>query len=65
MMRIPTGAVVLLYAGIGAGFVAGKLDLDVKLRDAIKASQIRLAKLNAVTLVDELENRKLGVVAKP
>jgi hypothetical protein len=64
-MRIPSGTIIVLYAAVGAGFVAGKLDLDVKLRDAIKASQMRLAKLNAVTLVDELENRKLGVVAKP
>jgi len=62
---IPRGTFpVILYTGIAIGFAAGKLDLDVKVRDALRASQLRLAQMNARTLVDELESRKLGVAVK-
>lgn len=50
-----------LVIGAGAGFVAGKFDLDVKLRDAIENANRRIAKINAQAMADELEGRKLAV----
>lgn len=54
----PLQAALILAAT--TGFVAGKLDLDTKIRDAIRAQNLRMAQMNARTLVDELESRKLG-----
>jgi hypothetical protein len=48
----------------GTGFIAGKLDLDDKIRQAIERQNIRMAKLNAATLADELEGRKLLTIPR-
>ena len=51
-----------LILGAGAGFVAGKTDLDVKLRTAIDNANRRIARINAQAMADELEGRKLAVI---
>lgn len=56
--------VVALYIAAGIGFVAGKTDLDVKIREAMRASQQRLAEINARAIADALESRKLAVPVK-
>jgi hypothetical protein len=48
-----------LITGAAGGFLAGKLDLDVKIAEAIRNSRKRLMVESARTLVDELENRKV------
>lgn len=58
------GQALAVYALVGIGFAAGKLDLDVKLRDALRASQERIALMNANAIADALERRKLGVAVK-
>lgn len=50
-----------LLLGAAGGFLAGKVDLDVKLRNAIENANRRLARINAQELADELEGRKLAV----
>lgn len=55
-----TLAKIALVVGVGAGFAAGKLDLDVKIHEAIVNSRKRLMVESARTLVDELENRKVA-----
>ena len=57
----PRAVLMAMYLGIGLGFAAGKLDLDDKIRESLRASQLRMAKLNARTLVDEMESRKVGI----
>jgi hypothetical protein len=51
---------VALIMAAASGFVAGKLDLDDKIRQAIHNQNVRIAQLNAQTLADELEGRKIG-----
>jgi hypothetical protein len=50
-----------LLLAAGAGFVAGKTDLDIKIRAAIRNQRLAIAQDNANILVDTLEKRKLGI----
>jgi anti-sigma factor RsiW len=54
-------AMVVLMLGAGAGFIAGKLDLDQVVRDAVHNQNMRLAQLNAKAMADELQRRKISV----
>lgn len=56
--------VFALACAAGAGFVAGKLDVDEMLRAHIERQQIRMAKLSAVAMLDEFESRKLVAIPK-
>lgn len=58
-MLVPDGLVKLaLITGITVGFVAGKVDLDEKIKDAMHRQNVRIGKLNARLLADELIERK-------
>lgn len=63
-MRNP-GLALALYGAIGIGFAAGKLDLDVKLRELLHAQQLRIAAMNGAAVADALEQRKLAVKVTP
>jgi len=54
-------ALIAMYVGALGGYAVGKLDLDVKVMEAVKRQQIRVATQNANILVDTLEKRKLGI----
>jgi hypothetical protein len=60
-MSYATALKAALVIGVGVGFAAGKLDIDVKIRDAIENANRRIAKINAQAMADELEGRKLAV----
>jgi hypothetical protein len=55
---------IALICAATAGFAAGKLDIDEKIKTAIARQNQKMAQLNARTFVDELENRKLGIPVK-
>ena len=60
-MRVPPGIVLVLYAAAGAGFIAGKIDLDVKIRELMHAQNLRIAQMHGAAVADALEQRKLAV----
>lgn len=62
MIPFPVKAAFIM--AVASGFIAGKLNLDEKIREAIRAQNIRIAQLNARTMADELESRKLAVVPR-
>jgi anti-sigma factor RsiW len=57
----PAIKAALVFAA-AAGFLAGKANADVKIRQAIQRQNLRLAQLNAHAMADELESRKLLII---
>jgi hypothetical protein len=48
-----------LLVGVSFGFVAGKLNADEKIRQAIQDARIRQALLEATIMLNEIEARAL------
>ena len=47
-----------ILIGLAGGFIAGKIDLDEKIKTAIHNQNVKLGRLNARLLVDEIIERK-------